>query len=127
MWRRVIFIDSDLTVRADIRRGALGDGLAGARLRVHALLLGERRAARRHPRESCEQRDHRLQILEESGYWAGHLSGSPYHISALFVVDLGGIPKAVGGRQVADHLQLAHQGPLDPGSLANLDQEGGPS
>ncbi|VEL09119.1 unnamed protein product [Protopolystoma xenopodis] len=54
------------------------------------------------------------------GYWAGHLAGRAYHISALYVVDL------VRFRQMAagDRLRGQYHGlSQDPNSLANLDQD----
>jgi UDP-glucose:glycoprotein glucosyltransferase len=55
-----------------------------------------------------------------SGYWVNHLRGRPYHISALYVIDL------VKFRQVAAGDRLRgqyHALSADPGSLANLDQD----
>lgn len=55
-----------------------------------------------------------------SGYWENHLAGKPYHISALYVVDLTVFRRyAVGDRLRAVYDQLAR----DPNSLANLDQD----
>ena len=54
-----------------------------------------------------------------SGYWAEHLRGMHYHISALYVVDLQVFRKsAVGDQLRAVYDNLAQ----DPNSLANLDQ-----
>ncbi|CAE8684067.1 unnamed protein product [Polarella glacialis] len=56
----------------------------------------------------------------ESGYWQSHLGPSPYHISALFVVDLLEFRRqSVGDELRATYNQLTR----DPGSLANLDQD----
>ena len=55
-----------------------------------------------------------------SGYWADHLAGKPYHISALYVVDLAAFRRAAVGdtlRSVYDTLSR------DPNSLSNLDQD----
>ena len=55
-----------------------------------------------------------------SGYWENHLAGKPYHISALYVVDLTVFRRyAIGDRLRAVYDQLAR----DPNSLANLDQD----
>lgn len=55
-----------------------------------------------------------------SGFWAEHLRGRPYHISALNVVDLAHFrQRAVGDRLRAIYDQLSR----DPGSLSNLDQD----
>ena len=54
------------------------------------------------------------------GYWADHLAGKPYHISALYVVDLAAFRRgAVGDSLRAIYDQLSR----DPASLANLDQD----
>ena len=56
----------------------------------------------------------------EQGYWKEFLRGKPYHISALYVVDL------VRFRQIAagDGLRGQYQAlSADPNSLANLDQD----
>lgn len=53
------------------------------------------------------------------GYWADHLRGKPYHISALYVVDLQVFrQQAIGDRLRGVYDSLAK----DPNSLANLDQ-----
>jgi UDP-glucose:glycoprotein glucosyltransferase len=56
----------------------------------------------------------------KSGFWKDHLRGRPYHISALYVVDLVKLRQTAGGDQlrvVYDNLSR------DPNSLANLDQD----
>ncbi|CEP14268.1 hypothetical protein [Parasitella parasitica] len=54
------------------------------------------------------------------GYWKSHLRGKPYHISALYVVDLVRFRQlAAGDRLRAQYQQLS----ADPNSLANLDQD----
>lgn len=56
----------------------------------------------------------------KSGYWANHLSGRPYHISALYVVDLIRFRQFAAG----DRLREQYQGlSSDPNSLSNLDQD----
>ncbi|XP_039642059.1 UDP-glucose:glycoprotein glucosyltransferase 1 isoform X2 [Perca fluviatilis] len=56
----------------------------------------------------------------KSGYWAGHLAGRRYHISALYVVDLKKFRKIAAG----DRLRGQYQGlSQDPNSLSNLDQD----
>uniref|UniRef100_A0A8C5VAZ0 UDP-glucose glycoprotein glucosyltransferase 1 n=1 Tax=Microcebus murinus TaxID=30608 RepID=A0A8C5VAZ0_MICMU len=55
----------------------------------------------------------------KSGYWASHLAGRKYHISALYVVDLKKFRKIAAG----DRLRGQYQGlSQDPNSLSNLDQ-----
>ena len=56
----------------------------------------------------------------DSGYWKDHLRGKPYHISALYVVDLQRFRLSGAGdtlRSTYDNLSQ------DPNSLANLDQD----
>uniref|UniRef100_A0AAF5D0C5 UDP-glucose:glycoprotein glucosyltransferase n=1 Tax=Strongyloides stercoralis TaxID=6248 RepID=A0AAF5D0C5_STRER len=56
----------------------------------------------------------------KTGYWANHLAGRKYHISALYVVDLVKFRKIAAG----DRLRGQYQGlSADPNSLANLDQD----
>lgn len=54
------------------------------------------------------------------GFWKNHLQGKPYHISALYVVDL----KRFRQQLVGDQLRgIYQQLSADPNSLANLDQD----
>ncbi|CAK8686861.1 unnamed protein product [Clavelina lepadiformis] len=56
----------------------------------------------------------------KGGYWASHLAGRKYHISAIYVVDLKKFRKIAAG----DRLRGQYQGlSQDPNSLANLDQD----
>ncbi|KAL8279773.1 hypothetical protein RQP46_007868 [Phenoliferia psychrophenolica] len=56
----------------------------------------------------------------DSGYWKEHLRGRPYHISALYVVDLDRFRQVAAG----DRLRQQYQGlSADPNSLSNLDQD----
>jgi len=56
----------------------------------------------------------------KSGFWNSHLQGMPYHISALYVVDLVQFRRQASG----DHLRATYdQLSTDPNSLANLDQD----
>lgn len=56
----------------------------------------------------------------KQGYWANFLRGLPYHISALYVVDLVKFRElAAGDRLRGQYQQLS----ADPGSLSNLDQD----
>ena len=54
------------------------------------------------------------------GFWANHLRGKPYHISALYVVDLERFRRETVGDKLRAHYQ---QLSADPNSLANLDQD----
>ena len=54
------------------------------------------------------------------GYWHDHLQGRPYHISALFVVDLHKFRRRGYGDQYRVFYDSLSK---DPNSLANLDQD----
>ncbi|KAI9627253.1 hypothetical protein KEM48_009877 [Puccinia striiformis f. sp. tritici PST-130] len=56
----------------------------------------------------------------DTGYWKESLQGRPYHISALYVVDLRVFRTIAAGDQLRQHYQSLS---ADPGSLANLDQD----
>jgi UDP-glucose:glycoprotein glucosyltransferase len=54
------------------------------------------------------------------GFWKNHLGDKPYHISALYVVDLERFRRSL----VGDVLRSIYQQlSADPNSLANLDQD----
>ncbi|KAH7820809.1 putative UDP-glucose:glycoprotein glucosyltransferase [Monocercomonoides exilis] len=56
----------------------------------------------------------------ETGYWKSKLNGKPYHISALFAVDLG-LFRSMGA---GDYLRETYEEhALDKNSLSNLDQD----
>lgn len=56
----------------------------------------------------------------KQGYWQKYLQGLPYHISALYVVDLNRFRQlAAGDRMRGQYQQLS----ADPNSLSNLDQD----
>ncbi|KAH7376602.1 UDP-glucose:glycoprotein glucosyltransferase [Plectosphaerella cucumerina] len=56
----------------------------------------------------------------KQGYWRNYLKGLPYHISALYVVDLGRFRELAAGDRLR---QTYHALSQDPNSLANLDQD----
>jgi UDP-glucose:glycoprotein glucosyltransferase len=56
----------------------------------------------------------------KQGYWSNYLRGLPYHISALYVVDLRRFRELAAGDRLR---QQYHQLSADPGSLSNLDQD----
>ncbi|KAI0165086.1 UDP-glucose:glycoprotein glucosyltransferase [Hypoxylon sp. FL1284] len=56
----------------------------------------------------------------KQGYWKNYLRGSPYHISALYVVDLRRFRQLAAGDRLRQHY---HQLSADPASLSNLDQD----
>lgn len=103
--KRVIYVDSDQVLRADLRELWNLD-LQGAPYGMTPF---------------CTSRQETLGFqFWRSGYWASHLHGKNYHISALFVVDLNLFRKqSVGDRLRAVYQQLS----ADPNSLSNLDQD----
>ena len=103
--KRIIYIDADQVVRTDLRELAEMD-LEGAPYAFTPF---------------CESRKETLgyQFWRE-GFWKDHLRGRPYHISALFVVDLVLFRRMAAGDLLrATYDQLSR----DPNSLANLDQD----
>lgn len=56
----------------------------------------------------------------KQGFWKEHLRGRPYHISALYVVDLAKFRETAAG----DNLRVFYETlSKDPNSLSNLDQD----
>ncbi|TDL22772.1 hypothetical protein BD410DRAFT_769716 [Rickenella mellea] len=103
--KKVIFVDADQIVRADLKELVDLD-LKGAPYGYTP--MGD---------DNYEMEGFRFW---KTGYWKDFLRGKPYHISALYVVDL------VRFRQLAagDILRGSyHQLSADPNSLANLDQD----
>jgi len=106
--RKIIYIDADQVVNADV--GELWD-----------LKMSRNAAVAMTP--FC-QKDENKQTTGfrffAQGYWRDHLRGRPYHISALFVIDLYKFRRRGYGDQyrvLYDNLSK------DPNSLANLDQD----
>jgi UDP-glucose:glycoprotein glucosyltransferase len=56
----------------------------------------------------------------KQGYWKNFLRGLPYHISALYVVDLKRFRQLAAGDRLRGQY---HQLSADPNSLSNLDQD----
>ena len=103
--KKIIFVDADQIVRADLTE--LRDlDLEGAPYGYTPF---------------CDdRRDMEGFRFWKSGYWASHLAGRKYHISALYVIDLQKFRKIAAG----DRLRGQYQGlSQDPNSLANLDQD----
>ncbi|XP_048846047.1 UDP-glucose:glycoprotein glucosyltransferase 1-like [Brienomyrus brachyistius] len=102
---KILFVDADQIVRTDLKE--LRDfNLEGAPYGYTPF---------------CESR-HEMDGYRfwKSGYWASHLAGRKYHISALYVVDLKKFRKIAAG----DRLRGQYQGlSQDPNSLSNLDQD----
>lgn len=103
--RKVIYVDADQVVRADLKE--LWDMDLKGRPYGYTPF--------------CDSRKETLGFqFWRSGYWKDHLRGRPYHISALYVVDLVVFRKmAVGDRLRAIYDSLSR----DPNSLSNLDQD----
>jgi len=102
---KIIYIDSDQVVRADV-------------LELWNMDLKGR------PYAYTPFCDNKKEIdgfrFWKQGFWSNHLGNRPYHISALYVVDLQRF-RAVGA---GDQLRVIYsQLSRDPNSLANLDQD----
>ncbi|TKY60158.1 UDP-glucose:glycoprotein glucosyltransferase [Spatholobus suberectus] len=102
---KVIFVDADQVVRADM--GELYD----------MDLRGKPLAYTPFCDNNKEMDGYRFW---RQGFWKDHLQGKPYHISALYVVDL----KKFRGTAAGDNLRVFYETlSKDPNSLANLDQD----
>ncbi|BGP16173.1 hypothetical protein JCM10213_001389 [Rhodosporidiobolus nylandii] len=102
---RVVFVDSDQIVRTDLKE--LVDMDIGGAPYAYAPMGQDR----------PEMEGFRFW---NTGYWKTHLQGKPYHISALYLVDLDRFRQIAAG----DRLRQTYQGlSADPNSLANLDQD----
>lgn len=102
---KVIFLDSDQIIRTDIRQ--LYDlDIQGAPLAYTPFCDNNK-----------EMDGFRFW---KGGFWKNHLKGKPYHISALYVVDLVKFRQTAAG----DHLRVVYDNlSQDPNSLSNLDQD----
>ncbi|OBT67480.1 hypothetical protein VE03_03129 [Pseudogymnoascus sp. 23342-1-I1] len=102
---KVIFVDADQIVRTDMRD--LVD------LDLHGAPYG-----------FTPMCDSRVEMegfrFWKQGYWKSFLRGQPYHISALYVVDLRRFREMAAGDRLR---QQYHQLSADPNSLSNLDQD----
>lgn len=102
---KVIFVDADQIVRTD----------------MYDLVTHDLKGAPYGFTPMCDSRTEMEGFrFWKQGYWKSFLRGLPYHISALYVVDL------IKFRQIAagDRLrQQYHQLSADPASLSNLDQD----
>ena len=106
--KKIIYIDADQVVNADV--GELWDLKMSARAAVAMTPFCEADA-------NEETRGFRFFA---HGYWKDHLHGRPYHISALFVVDLHKFRR----RGYGDQYRIFYDSlSKDPNSLANLDQD----
>ena len=103
--KKVIYIDADQVLRADLKELWELD-LEGKPYGYTPF---------------CDSRESTLGFqFWRDGYWKNLLRGNPYHISALYVVDLEIFRRqAIGDKLRAIYQQLS----ADPNSLANLDQD----
>ncbi|GBC31348.2 uncharacterized protein OCT59_016320 [Rhizophagus irregularis] len=102
---KVIFVDADQIVRADLKELVDMD-LQGAPYGYTPF---------------CDNRPEMDGFrFWKHGYWKDHLKGKPYHISALYVVDLQRFRHMAAGDQIRGQYQSLS---VDPNSLANLDQD----
>ncbi|KAF2487073.1 UDP-glucose:Glyco protein glucosyltransferase-domain-containing protein [Neohortaea acidophila] len=102
---KVIFVDADQIVRTDMYELVQHD-LEGA------------------PYGFTPMCDSRVEMegfrFWKQGYWKNYLRGLPYHISALYVVDLQRFRAIAAGDRLRQQYQMLS---ADPGSLSNLDQD----
>ncbi|KAF8268079.1 UDP-glucose:Glycoprotein glucosyltransferase-domain-containing protein [Lactarius quietus] len=101
---KVIFVDADQIVRTDLKE--LID------LDLHGAPYGYTPMGD----DNVEMEGFRFW---KTGYWETFLRGRPYHISALYIVDLVRFRQMAAGDILRSHYQ---QLSADPNSLANLDQ-----
>jgi UDP-glucose:glycoprotein glucosyltransferase len=102
---RIIFIDADQVVRSDLIE------LVELDLNGHVYAMTP----------FCNDKgDMAPYRFWEHNYWKNHLAGKPYHISALFVVDLLELRKKLVADIIRSQYHILSQ---DPNSLANLDQD----
>ncbi|KAG0702039.1 glycosyltransferase family 24 protein [Suillus ampliporus] len=102
---KVIFVDADQIVRADLQE--LVD------LDLHGAPYGYTPMGD----DNYEMEGFRFW---KTGYWKNFLDGLPYHISALYVVDLVRFRQMAAGDILRGQYQMLS---ADPNSLANLDQD----
>lgn len=103
--KKVIFVDADQVVRTDM--GVLYDmDLKGRPLAYTPF---------------CDNnRDMDGYRFWSQGFWKDHLRGKPYHISALYVVDLAKFRQMAAGDTLRVYYETLSK---DPNSLSNLDQD----
>ncbi|KAF2152705.1 glycosyltransferase family 24 protein [Myriangium duriaei CBS 260.36] len=102
---KVIFVDADQIVRTD----------------MYELVQFDLQGAPYGFTPMCDSRTEMEGFrFWKQGYWKNFLRGLPYHISALYVVDLAKFRQMAAGDRLR---QQYHQLSADPGSLSNLDQD----
>ncbi|VDM17267.1 unnamed protein product [Hydatigera taeniaeformis] len=103
--KKIIFVDADQIVRADLQELVNLD-LEGAPYGYTPF---------------CDSRKEMEGFrFWKSGYWQSHLGDRPYHISALYVVDLVRFRKMAAGDRLRGQYHALSK---DPNSLSNLDQD----
>lgn len=102
---RILFVDADQIVRTDLYELATMD------------LHGKPYA---YPPMGDDSEDMDGFRFWKTGYWKNFLAGRPYHISALYAVDLVRFRQLAAGDKLRAHYQALS---ADRGSLANLDQD----
>ncbi|PYH40559.1 putative UDP-glucose:glycoprotein glucosyltransferase [Aspergillus saccharolyticus JOP 1030-1] len=102
---KVIFVDADQIVRTD----------------MYDLVSLDLEGAPYGFTPMCDSR-HEMEGFRfwKQGYWKNFLRGQPYHISALYVVDLSRFRALAAGDRLRGQYQMLS---ADPGSLSNLDQD----
>lgn len=102
---KVIFVDADQIVRTD----------------MYDLVTHDLQGAPYAFTPMCDSRTEMEGFrFWKQGYWKNFLRGLPYHISALYVVDLKRFRQLAAGDRLR---QQYHQLSADPQSLSNLDQD----
>lgn len=102
---KVIFVDADQIVRTD----------------MYDLVTHDLKGAPYGFAPMCDSRTEMEGFrFWKQGYWKSFLRGLPYHISALYVVDLTKFRQIAAGDRLR---QQYHQLSADPASLSNLDQD----
>ncbi|ORX41875.1 hypothetical protein BCR36DRAFT_587674 [Piromyces finnis] len=102
---KVIFVDADQIVRADLKELVEMD--------LHGSPYGYT--------PFCDSRKETEGFrFWKTGYWEKHLRGKPYHISALYVIDLVKFRQMAAGDRLRGEYQMLS---ADKNSLANLDQD----
>ena len=102
---KVIFVDADQIVRTD----------------MYELVQHDLKGAPYGFTPMCDSRTEMEGFrFWKQGYWKNFLRGLPYHISALYVVDLKKFRQIAAGDRLRGQY---HQLSADPASLSNLDQD----
>ncbi|KAI9929252.1 hypothetical protein ASPWEDRAFT_105616 [Aspergillus wentii DTO 134E9] len=102
---KVIFVDADQIVRTD----------------MYDLVTLDLEGAPYGFTPMCDSREEMEGFrFWKQGYWKNFLRGQPYHISALYVVDLAQFRALAAGDRLRGQYQMLS---ADAGSLSNLDQD----